>query len=243
MSQSNGGVLAGIDGTLAERFRLGFAGGWSKGNITVDDRNAGADTESWHIAAYGGTTMGMLNLRNGIAFSWHDIDTSRTTLAETPSAGYDATTLQLFGEAGILLAPASNITVEPFAGLAHLRLHTDGFTEDGGAESLTGQSDTDDVTFVTLGARLEATNGALTMRGMAGWRHAFGDTTPTTSFTLDGSDPFSIAGVPIAQDAFVATAGVEMAIHENARFSLAYAAQIASHVQSHAVEGNLIVGF
>lgn len=243
MSQSNGGILAGIDGTLAERFRLGFAGGWSKGNITVDDRKAGADTENWHVAAYGGTTMGMLNLRNGIAFSWHDIDTSRTGLAETPFAGYDATTLQLFGEAGILLAPAANMTVEPFAGLAHLRLHTDGFTENGGAESLTGQSDNENVTFVTLGARLEATNGALTMRGMAGWRHAFGDTTPTTTFTLDGSDPFSIAGVPIAQNAFVATAGVEMAVNETASLGLAYAAQIANHVQSHTVEGNLTVGF
>lgn len=243
MSQSNGGILAGIDGKLAERFRLGFAGGWSKGNVDIDSRNASADTESWHIAAYGGTTMGMLNLRNGVAFSWHDISTARTGLAETPTAGYDATTLQLFGEAGILLPPVQGVSFEPFAGLAHLRLHTDGFTENGGAESLAGQSDNDNVTFVTLGARLEATTAALTMRGMAGWRHAFGDTTPSTTFTLDGSDPFSIAGVPIAQNAFVATAGVEMAVNETASLGIAYAAQIASHVQSHAVEGYLTVGF
>jgi outer membrane autotransporter protein len=74
-------------------------------------------------------------------------------------------------------------------------------------------------------------------------RHAFGDTTPTTIFTVDGSDPFSVAGVPIAENAFVGEAGIDMAVTETVRFGLAYATQIASDAQSHSAEASITVGF
>ncbi|WCR02154.1 autotransporter domain-containing protein [Paracoccus saliphilus] len=47
------------------------------------------------------------------------------------SADYDASSLQAFGELGYRIETAT-VSYEPFVGLAHLRLKTDGFTERGG---------------------------------------------------------------------------------------------------------------
>ncbi len=40
----------------------------------------------------------------------------------------------------------------------------------------------------------------VTARGSLGWRHAFGDTAPTTTLAFAGGSPFSIAGAPIAEE-------------------------------------------
>ena len=117
----------------------------------------------------------------------------------------------MFGELAYK-ADAGRFKFEPFANLAYVSVHTDGFTETGGAAALTSAGSTTDATFTTLGLR-GSTDFALgginaTARGMLGWRHAFGDVTPTSSFAFAGGDTFTIAGVPIARDAAVIEAGL-----------------------------------
>ncbi|MGA3882270.1 autotransporter outer membrane beta-barrel domain-containing protein, partial [Bacillus pumilus] len=71
---------------------------------------------------------------------------------------------------------------EPFANLAYVSLHTDAFTEKGGAAALTSAATATDTTFSTLGLRTSTTfdigGTVLTARSVVGWRHAFGDATP-----------------------------------------------------------------
>ena len=49
--------------------------------------------------------------------------------------------------------------------------------------------------------------------------------------------PFVIAGVPIARDALLAEAGLDLAIGRNATVGVSYTGQIASNVQDHAAKG------
>jgi outer membrane autotransporter protein len=48
---------------------------------------------------------------------------------------------------------------------------------------------------------------------------------------------FVVAGVPIARDALLAEAGLDLAISRNATLGVSYTGQIASTVQDHAAKG------
>jgi outer membrane autotransporter protein len=83
----------------------------------------------------------------------------------------------------------------------------------------------------------------LTLRGGLGWRHAFGDVDPKTTLAFAGSIPFNIAGMPIARDAAIVEAGLDLAIGRGATLGLAYTGQLAQDTQDHAFKGVLAVRF
>ena len=150
--------------------------------------NSSGSSDNYHAGIYGGGEWGAFGLRYGGAYTWHDIDITRsiafTGFSDRLAAGYRAGTAQVFGEAGYRLG-AGGVRYEPFANLAYVNLHTDGFGETGGAAALVARSQTTDTTFSTLGLRAETTlvagQSETTLRGVLGWRHAFGDVVPTRS--------------------------------------------------------------
>ncbi|WP_186291825.1 autotransporter domain-containing protein [Ancylobacter moscoviensis] len=246
-----GGFVSGFDVTFANSWRLGLAAGYTQSSLDVDARNSSASIDNIHLALYGGTQQGPWGLRGGAAYTWHQLDTSRAVtfpgFAELVAADYDAATAQLFGEVGYTIALGS-AALEPFAGVAYVNLQTGGFTETGGVAALGAPDQSLDATFTTLGLRgsalLGVTNGvALTARGMLGWRHAFGDVTPELTFALSGDIPFSIAGVPIARDAAVVEAGLDIAVGTDARLGIAYSGQLAGNAEDHGIRGNFVLKF
>ncbi|MES2032160.1 MAG: autotransporter domain-containing protein [Pseudomonadota bacterium] len=60
---------------------------------------------------------------------------------------------------------------------------------------------------------------------MLGWRHAFGDVTPTSIMTFAGGSPFTVAGVPIAANAAVADLGFDINVTPNATLGVTYGGQ------------------
>ena len=81
------------------------------------------------------------------------------------------------------------------------------------------------------------------MRGGLAWRHAFGDVHPKTTLAFAGSSAFTIAGLPIARDAALVEAGLDVAISRSATLGLAYTGQLAQDTQDHAFKGVLAVRF
>ncbi|WP_292190062.1 autotransporter domain-containing protein [Mesorhizobium sp.] len=229
--RSTGGLLAGAD-TLLGGWRIGLLGGYSHSSFDADDRNSSGKSDSYHLGLYGGTNWGAIAFRTGAAYSWSSLSTKRTVafngFTDGLSADYDAGTAQVFGELAYK-ADAGHFKFEPFANLAYVSVRTDGFTETGGAAALTSAGSTTDATFATLGLR-GSTDFALgginaTARGMLGWRHAFGDVTPISSFAFAGGDAFTIAGVPIARDAAVVEAGLDLNMSANATLGVSYSGQ------------------
>ncbi|RUX24617.1 autotransporter outer membrane beta-barrel domain-containing protein [Mesorhizobium sp. M7A.F.Ca.US.011.01.1.1] len=229
--RSTGGLLAGAD-TLVGGWRVGVLGGYSHSSFDADDRNSSGKSDSYHLGLYGGTNWGAIAFRTGAAYSWSSLSTKRSVafngFTDGLSADYDAGTAQMFGELAYK-ADAGQFKFEPFANLAYVSVHTDGFTEDGGDAALTSAGTSTDATFTTLGLR-GSSDFALggmnaTARGMLGWRHAFGDVTPTSSFAFAGGDQFSIAGVPIARDSAVVEAGLDFNMSANATLGVSYSGQ------------------
>ena len=250
LSRSTGGVLVGVDAPVFEVARLGLFGGYSHTNFNVADRQSSGNSDNVHLGAYGGAQWGPIGVRAGLAYTWHNLSTSRSVafpgFADSLRATYGAGTFQVFGEAGYRFDVGAAI-FEPFANIAYMSLTTKGFSETGGAAALTGTGLTTNVTATTLGLRA---GGAFTIaglggsaRGTVGWQHAFTDTTPWANLQLTGGTPFTAAGVPIAQDAALLELGIDLRLSEGASIGIGYTGQFAAGAQDQSVRGNFTFKF
>ncbi|MDW6021611.1 autotransporter domain-containing protein [Mesorhizobium sp. BAC0120] len=251
LNRSTGGFFIGADGLVFDSWRFGAVAGYSHTRFDVEDRHSSGSSDNYHVGLYGGTQWGAFALRTGAAYSWHDISSSRSIafpgFSDSLKSDYGAATAQVFGELASEVSMGA-ARFEPFANLAYVNLHTDGFTEEGKAAALTSASANTDVSFTTLGLRASTTfdvNGAnLTAKGMVGWRHAFGDVTPLSTLRFaGGGDAFTIGGVPIARDAAVVEAGLDYALTSSAVLGISYGGQFGSGVIDQSMKANFSVKF
>lgn len=231
------GIFVGGDHGVGNGWRLGGAFGYTDSRITVDDRSAKSDVNSYSAILYGGKSFeagsGKINFTAGVAYTWHDIDSKRNINAagqyQELKADYSASTGQVFTDVGYAIPLNDRITLEPFFGADFSDLRTRGFSESGGDAALSGKSSTSNVGTTTLGLRAQTTfdvkDTAARLRGMLGWRHAYGDVNPEATMSFDGSQPFTVAGNPLARDAAVMEVGVDVAMSKNATLGLAYSGQ------------------
>jgi outer membrane autotransporter protein len=137
----------------------------------------------------------------------------------------------------------AKIDLEPFANLAYVSLHTDGFSETGGAAALTAAGDNENTVFTTLGLRgkYDITLGKTLIgtHGTVGWRHAFGDLTPNTAMSFAGSSAFTIQGVPLAQDGAAFGAGFDLSVAKNVLLGISYDGQYAASAHDDTIKLNI----
>lgn len=250
LDRNVGGFIVGADFPLGRGWRAGLAAGYDHSDLDLDGRASGAGIDSYTVAAYTGTRMGPWGLRLGAASTWHDIDTTRNVgfagfAGETDKASYGGNTAQLFAETGYTIERGAS-TFEPFVGLAYTNLHTRGFDE-GGDAALSGRSDNTGVTTSTVGlrasTRFDAGGKSGVLRGMLGWRHAFGDTTPTATQSLPAGSPFTVAGVPVAVDAAIIQVGFDLNLTTRVKAGLSYTGQLGDGVHQNGVMAALKVAF
>lgn len=250
LDRNTGGVLIGAD-AIAGDWRIGLLTGYSHSSFDIDDRVSSGSSDNYHLGLYGGTEWGNLAFRTGAAYSWLDIDTHRSVsipgFTDNLSGDYNTGIFQVFGELGYDLELDAGTRFEPFANLAHVHLRTDGFGETGGEATLSASGGNTDVTFTTLGLRGEhgIALGTIdaTLRGMVGWRHAFGDVTPESIHAFSTGNAFTIAGAPIAENAAVIEAGLDLDLTPDATVSLSYAGQFSGSAQDHGFKANFNVRF
>ncbi|QCI68975.1 autotransporter domain-containing protein [Phreatobacter stygius] len=247
LSRSVGGFLVGADMPVGPDIRLGLAGGYGRSSLGINGRLSGAGSDGYHLALYGGGQWGALGIRLGAASTWHQLETRRTVafsgFGDVATARYQARTAQVFGELGYRLDLGA-AALEPFVNLAAVRLDTDAIKESGGAAALSAGAGSMGATYVTSGLRAAtsfalAGSAVLAARGTLGWRHAFGDVRPEATLAFSGGSPFGVAGLPIARDALVVEAGLDLAVSPAVTIGLSYGGQIARGITDHGLKGNL----
>ncbi|HEY7805323.1 MAG TPA: autotransporter domain-containing protein, partial [Orrella sp.] len=244
------GLLIGLDVPVTDAWRLGTIAGFGHSNADVAQRDSSADINTYSLGLYGGGQWDRVGLRLGASYAWHDVSASRTVVftgfSDDQSASYQAKSAQFFGELGYQLdfMPART---ELFTGLAHVRLSTPYFSESGGVSALQTKGSNSHTTFTTVGVRSEKTFNIrqikTTARGMVGWQHASGDTTPTSTHAFVLGPWFSVNGVAIAQNAAVLNAGIDLQVGQQATIGIYYEGQFASGSQQHSVSASLNVLF
>lgn len=247
---STGGFVTGLDTQLGDASRLGLVAGYSRLSMHAKDRSSSASSENLHLGLYGGSQFDAISLRAGAAYSFSALETSRYVgiagLTDVHDADYNASTLQLFGELGYRIN-TSIAVFEPFANLAYVNLHTDGFSETGGAAALSAGSNSTQTTFTTIGLRsasdftLNQVTGSV--NGMVGWRHAYGDLDPTTRLSFEGSDGFQMTGVAIGKNAAVVELGLDFNLTPNTTWGAAYRGQFLEGAIENGFNTKLAVRF
>ncbi|MCI5075591.1 autotransporter domain-containing protein [Oricola sp.] len=243
------GMFIGSDRRVGD-WQVGFLAGYSNSDVSVDERASSAQGDNYHLGLYAGGDIDMVRVRAALSHSWHDMATTRmATLPEMQSltADYDATTTQVFGELGVDLG-AGDYDWEPFAGLAHVNLNTDGYVETGGDAALTSGSTSTDLTFTTLGLRGSASLGgddsAAVVTGAIGWRHAFGDVTPTATHGFGAAaTPFTVSGVPVEEDAALADVKLNLRFGDNVNVHVGYRGEFGADTTVQSAQGGLNVRF
>jgi outer membrane autotransporter protein len=240
------GVFTGVDRRFGD-WRAGFAVGYTNSAVTVAPRASSASIDTAHFAAYAATSRGAFNLRTGADFAWNNISTSRSIafpgFADAASARYGAGEVQLFGELGYGIAWGA-LAAEPFGGLAFVHLRTDSFAEAGGIAALLGRSNSEDIGYSTLGGRVATTyvlsNGmTLVPRASAAWQHAFGNVTPAAALAFQSiGTPFSVNGVPIAQDSALVSGGADLRLNPHASVGIAYLGELARNGHDQSIKGS-----
>ncbi|WP_454917931.1 autotransporter outer membrane beta-barrel domain-containing protein [Xanthobacter sediminis] len=245
---SIGGIISGMDVKI-DNWLVGAALGYSHSSASVDALASSSDVDSLILALYAGTSSGPWNLRFGGTYAFNQIDAGRTIAYpgafEQANADYDGGTAQVFAEVGYGFA-LQKLAFEPFAGLAYVHVHTDGFTETGASAGLTGSSNSMGVGYSSLGLRMATTmelSGGMALEPHASiaWQYAFGDITPQAqmSFLSVPGANFTVAGVPLADNTALVETGADLRISEQARIGLSYVGQFADTVTVNAVQANL----
>ncbi len=248
MDTDLGGGLFGMDRALGKHGHVGILGGYSQTSVAQQARISSGSVETWSVGLYGGAEAGASRLRVGALYNGHSVTTRRTVgftgySLERLSARYDAWSWQVFGEAGYQLQ-VRELLLEPFAGVSHISLETDGFSETGGIAALTASSDTNSRTLTTLGVRSAMELKAMIQaRGMVGWRHAFGDTDPSSTHTLANIATDTTLGAPTAEDAVVTELGLEVGLSAHAVLGVAYQGQYGDGVTVHGFNAGLKLTF
>lgn len=244
------GIAVGADTTVADGWRAGVSGGYTKTTLNVAKRLSSGSIESGFGALYGGTAYGPVRFDFGASLAWSSFDTRREVVfpgtAQMLRAQYNGTQGQFFGEVGYRFGDAADV-LEPFLSGAVMHVSRDGFSERGGEASLAAARQDYDVATSTIGLRgsgsiekLVGLGTPLLVRGLAGYRHAYGDVVPRTSLSLGSADAsFETVGAPVARDALVLQAGVEWRLAPGAAFSAAYTGQLGSNqTRDHGLKGS-----
>ncbi|OZI42565.1 hypothetical protein CEK29_12535 [Bordetella genomosp. 5] len=247
--ERTGGVFVGADHAVGVGWRAGAALGYTDSHIDTRERASRADVSSYTAMLYGGRSFeagpGAWKLMLGAGYTWHDISTERNALSQTAKleSEYGASTTQLFTELGYRWDATARTTLEPFVGVAWSDLRSRAFSESGGAAALSGSATRTTQTTTTLGLRGTQDVDVGTLAGrlsaMLGWRHLFGDVTPTSRLAFEGSQAFTVAGAPIARDAAVLELGADLAVGRATTLGVSYTGQLAKDSREHGAQVNL----
>ncbi|MDO8287981.1 MAG: autotransporter domain-containing protein [Parvibaculum sp.] len=248
LERRSAGFLGGADKSVGEASRVGVALGYSRSNFDVSARSSSGGSDGFHVAGYGGTKLGIVDLGSTVSYSYGRSEAERTVivglLTNNLAADYDTHTFQASVEAATDI-DMSSVVLTPFAGLAVTHARTDGFTETGGPAALTVSASDNTTGVSSLGLRLRRETGKVALSGSLAWRHAFGDVDPASriAFASAPATSFLVRGAPVSEDALAVGSYLGLEITDRTTLTLGYDGEFASDVRDHSLKAEVRVEF
>jgi outer membrane autotransporter protein len=243
-ADSSGGMM-GVDTGVGDDSRLGAAAGLSQTSYRMGGQGS-AHLKDRHLALYGRSTAGRLDLGYGLASTWHDVGTNRAfAVGSAPqqlNSDSHARTDQFFVDAGYRFGDSARRYVEPYVALAHVRQHSHAVHEHGSVTALDVDSGSDSATFGTLGVRWSTGAGVARWYGTLGWRHVFGFDRPSVQAQFaEGGSAFTVEGLPMARNAAQVELGASFAVGRRAHVSFGYDGLVAGSASDNGAKAQLTV--
>ena len=251
LSTTYSGFLTGGDIRYG-MLRAGLMGGYSHANLNVDARGSSGGIDSAQLGGYGSLSVGGFHLRSGAAASFDTVDTSRSIVVpgfgDRTRGHFNGYTGQVFGEFAYSMA-VGRVAIEPYAGLAYVRVHDAAFLESGGLAALSSSASNMNIGYSSLGLRVATqwtlANGTIVVpHASAAWQYAFGDVTPTAALAFASTNAaFTVSGVPLAKTSALVEAGVDWRITAQMKFGVAYQGELAKSAQTNMAKGSFTWNF
>lgn len=250
LKHTSGGFVTGVDKQVSDAARIGIFAGYQHSRFEENAVASSAGVDSFEMGLYGGTEVSGFGLRGGASLTLHNIDTSRTVVAglitNHLTASTNATTAQVFGEVGYAI-PSDTVSLEPFANIAYMSVHTNGYSEAGGPAALIVSGDTTNMGTTTLGSRasvdFKLADTPTKLTATAGWRHAFGTLNPDTTAAFSGGTPFTVSGTPMARDTAVVGANLGLALTASTSLGVSYDGEFGNSANNNTVQARIAFAF
>lgn len=231
------GFVTGIDGEVADGTVLGIMGGWWNTSADINERrNTNIDGNYGHVGIYGHKFWNNFMITGGATASFGDMDSvRRVNITGKHSIGYrdhlegdfNAQTYQLFGSVAYNYMATDNLSLQPFADMAIVRVKQGSFTENGKDAALTIDDTGNTTLFTTLGVggRYDLSSfwswRPVDLYGSVGYRFAGMDTSTSVKARFAGGDYYRLKGVDI-DDTAVVNIGGRLKYSDDTDFSLQY---------------------
>ncbi|MEE9889472.1 MAG: autotransporter domain-containing protein [Stenotrophomonas geniculata] len=250
---NSNGLLVGIDREFSG-WQVGVLGGTGRTDVKQQARRAKSKIDNAHFGAYASHSWGGFGLRGGVAWSKHEVKSTRDVafagFSNSLSARYDARTRQAFIEAGYHFGGPEG-GMEPYLQVARVEVDLKRVNEQGGAAALQGKVDDAGTTIATAGVRFNKGLKAsfqkeswLHLRGGIGYRRASGDRSQVANLAFaNGSTTFAVNGAPIADNAVVAELGLSAWLTPRQQLELGYNGQFGSESRDHGANARWSVRF
>lgn len=239
-TSTTGGVVAGGDYSFSPNFLAGLAAGYQSSDMKFRGTGKG-DISSWSLTAYGDYRMGpaYIDALLGYAKQSYDMDRYLTVLGVDyiANSDYDGSSIIGSVEAGYEIVLGASVKLTPFAGVNFTHTDTDAVTETGaGIWNLAYDSRSENGIDSVLGTRLSksfVTEGGtkLTPTVELGWKHSFGNASPTANAALAGTpgSNFQIFGSTAERDAAVVGAALSVQMTDTIDAYLQYNGQYSGN--------------
>ncbi len=248
------GLLVGIDHELGG-WRLGVMAGTGRTDIKqAAGRAAKSKIDTTHWGVYAGRGWGGFAVRAGLAFSYHEVDSTRSVnfagYSSSPRGRHDADTRQAFVEAAYRFGDRDG-GLEPYLQVAHVEVQVDGIRELGGAAALRGQVADTRSTVGSAGLRfdkgLKARNQQhawLHLTGGLGYRHVSGDRSPVARLGWRaGEQAFTVSGAEVSRSAATAELGLSAWLTPRQQLDLRYSGQFGDDSDNNAINARWSIRF
>ncbi|MDP3340542.1 autotransporter domain-containing protein [Frigidibacter sp.] len=250
LNSSNFGTLVGVNGMLDSGWTYGAMAGYGQSEARLSGADSDADTQDVNLGVFGGRAFGAAHVTAGLTWTNSQIDSTRGVdfggFADTLTADYSANTTQVFAELAYDFAMGSTV-LQPYAGIAHIAVKTDGTTEDGGAAALKIAGNDYEATITELGVRAESllTQGATPIRlsGELGWQHVLDASNPTADMAFAGGSSFGIDGAGLPEDLFKVNLSVAAELTEQTSLQVGYTGSFGDAGHGNSLGATLRVNF
>jgi len=248
-SDSFGFAVGGdIPVNLGDSANVGLLLGYETADVKLGHgRSSKSEVDTFNIGTYFGAAFDGVQIRSGLAYSRHSIDTARSiragTLLSRNTADYKADLTQVFAEVAYPIQLGDRFEIAPYAGLHHFRIDMDGTLERGNVATLRTLGWSANLTDSTVGLRFKSADLAqagatrIFAHGDIAWRHAFEteDGRHLRRFE-DGSvisDDFMVKGARLDDELCAVTLGIRAEIAAKQSLSLDYRGELSGRQTQH----------
>ncbi|MBY5569586.1 autotransporter domain-containing protein [Rhizobium leguminosarum] len=247
---ARGGALYGVD-WMIDDISAGVFAGFGQSSFEISDLGSTANVDSVHLGLYAAQRSGNFEIKLGASNSWYDIETRRNIafpgFSDTQTASYHGNTDQVFSEASYDFRLSQSMIVTPFGRLDYGISHRDSFEEGGGAASLSGESEREDMFASTVGLRAHRqtviADKTVTTGFDVAWRRALDQNTPLSHLTFENGGSFTVKGVQNSSHSVVAGGSVAFQLASDASLALSYRGEFGDGFNRHSGSARLDVRF